>query len=239
MIQANSFNCNFDVDVFGNTLVTVTATKEGKSIRRLVDLETCMKMIKGNCILVQETQNYSHGLVPEGLVTSFSDSEGGLGALIHVGKGKHFYSNSKSKYMLPYPGLLFFYYIKNNNIKQKLCFAVKDKKITPKTRLYVYPYGNVSTYDGEICLGSTKLLKKQSITTYDMISECIHVFFNSKTDNHYYNPGTSTTIMKDLDSLVVHVNELGVFPDESLIPSEAGSVTKLIASCKEDLECIN
>lgn len=58
-----------------------------------------------------------------------------------------------------YPGLLFAIKVVNDRLFSMYLVAVKDNIINEDTKLYYYPYTNVSGDMGNVCLGSNKFSK--------------------------------------------------------------------------------
>jgi len=215
------FTAEFSIDSSGETVVTVNATKNGEGVLRKVTLADFLKMMDVNSEYAEDVLYFTHGIAQEGLISSISDNQGGLGAIFHLKKGKQFFSTKGKNYMLPFPGLVFAIRVNMDGVlKVGLCYAVKDAVITEDTILYRYPYGNVSGDNGKICFGSGNVEKPDGPITYKEIYRYIDLFLSADTSPHYYKPGSTTTIQKEFIDLIEYINELGEFPDASLLPAD-------------------
>lgn len=85
-----------------------------------------------------------------------------------------------------FPGLLFAIYVVNNRLSKLKVVAVKDEIITEDTKIYRYPYTNVSGEDGLVCLGSNNFEK--GILEEDKIFNVPNQFFSMPNTLHSYSP---------------------------------------------------
>ncbi len=117
--------------------------------------------------------------------------------------------------MIPYPNLIFYFEMKNGTVSKSLCFAVKDsfESITDTTKLYNYPFGNVST-SGSICWGGNFLgiLKGNP----QELEKRISLFFDAATNTDLYEQGVSCKKSIPLEELYNELNGKEFFDEELL-----------------------
>ena len=98
-------------------------------------------------------------------------------------------------YWIPFPGCLFFLEVKKGAVCHKYVYCYADEEIKDESRLFRYPFGNVSS-NGSICMGNI-LTKRLS---FEKADEFMDLFFSGVTNNDYYDksnilPGYSLSKM--------------------------------------------
>lgn len=81
--------------------------------------------------------------------------------------------------MVPYPTLLFVLIVNSGRLIESFCYAVAEQKVSGKSLLYHYPYGNVYQ-TGKICWGNNFIGRIQDIKSSERV---IELFFGSETNN--------------------------------------------------------
>lgn len=121
-----------------------------------------------------------------------------------------------------FPRLLFSYDIPLNKNGKQIdrigVYAVKDdgQPITEKTKLYKFPFSNVS--NGILCLGTNS---NPTISSYSELTD-LHkrFFFNTPfTSDHYANGNRNLSGAKDIRELAINLTEKE-FPEEWLLFKE-------------------
>lgn len=85
-----------------------------------------------------------------------------------------------------FPSLLFAINVVNDRVSKLYVVAVKDKVITEDTLIYKYPYTNVSTNKGNVCLGDNNFDK--GILDGDKLFNIPNEFFSMPNTLHSYSP---------------------------------------------------
>ncbi|MDU2121894.1 MAG: hypothetical protein E7E64_05105 [Clostridium celatum] len=89
-----------------------------------------------------------------------------------------------------FPGLLFAIDVVNNKLIKLYVVAVKDDDIKEDTKIYRYPFTNVSGKTGSVCLGSNHFEK--GILEGDKLFNVINQFFSMPNTLHSYSPHNNT-----------------------------------------------
>lgn len=112
------------------------------------------------------------------------------------------WENGKDSIMVPYPNIILVHYLTDGRLLKTKAFAVKEKNIvniTDETKLYTYPYGNVSPTGGRVCWGSNRF---DVITSFRDLNILTNMFITSPTNSDLYNPKLSTKKNINLVDLV-------------------------------------
>lgn len=101
--------------------------------------------------------------------------------------------------LIVYPSLFFTADIGSGILRCLRCFALKEAKrneVFEATELYQYPFGNVNSFDGKVCLGGNQLT---GITGYaDAIEKITNLFFSAGSNNDLYSGNTKAISQYDL-----------------------------------------
>lgn len=160
------------------------------------------------------------GEIPQGFVDgAVSDIPGTLGAIIYVPPQKRQFlldesgERKKAAYFMPMPGLVYMCVSNHGNIHTFRCYVFKEWE-GDKTKLYHYPFGNVSD-SGSICMGSVKKVK---ISDFMDIRKNIEQSLTAVTNRDYLDSGlcrTSVTVTQH--ELCDQVSKMDEFPSEILL----------------------
>lgn len=150
-----------------------------------------------------------------------------------VPKGMHQWAcNATNEFLcIPYPNLFFVIEVKDGTVMQKMAYAVADDFPTEDSKLYYYPYGNVSSV-GNICMGNC-ITKLDSISNSDAFVEA---FFLGIDAGHYYKKGEWAKPDVPLRELVSLVEKKQEFPVEWLMPSMNGKDQRTIQSVTKNFK---
>ena len=129
---------------------------------------------------------------------------------------------------IPYPNLFFVIEVNKGNVMSKKVYAVADDIPADDSKLYLYPYGNVSD-NGGICMGSC-ITELKSFANSDVF---VDAFFLGKDAGHYYKRGQWAKPDVPLRELISLVEKKGVFPAEWLMPSMDEKKQRTIQSVTE------
>lgn len=84
-----------------------------------------------------------------------------------------------------YPQLLFGIKVVNNKVSCLYVVATKEEEINENTKIYQYPYTNVSSRIGSVCLGRNEFEKDVRENNY--LYEIPNLFFSMPNSLHSYN----------------------------------------------------
>lgn len=138
-----------------------------------------------------------------------------------------FFGGDKDGGLVPFPSLVFFFSVDEGKVAASVVFAVKEtdkSKICDSTKLFNYPYGNVSPYNGRICWGGNPLKKCNSWSELEAI---IRLFFNAPTNSDLYRPKESISKDISLPTLIKRVKDTETFDLNLLKPANATFGDKL------------
>lgn len=177
--------------------VNVEILQNGILNRKKISIEQLLDIMNNvttdNYLLTNELpSNYINGYLA-------NNCSGKIAVFVEEQIQRFSFENQADAVMIPYPNLIFFFYIEKGILKSSRVFAVKEKKkrhITENTLLYHYPFGNVYSSDGSICWGRNLLRK---IKNFREVEEFIHIFITSPTNTDLYIPGT--TINRNINLL--------------------------------------
>lgn len=85
-------------------------------------------------------------------------------------------------YWIPFPGCLFFLEVNRGAVCTKCVYSYVDEVVGDDTKLYRYPFGNVSE-NGNICMGNISI-KKMKLSES---GEFMELFFTGETSDDYYD----------------------------------------------------
>lgn len=224
----NNFTSTIRYGELGETLVDCLITNEqGKAVKKTLTLDKYINMLSSHTIIKQTEQPIVRiGKTPQALYDGGLSSDGRLAACMIYPANKWYFSTQDNSgamknYYLNFPALVFFFKTAmNKRVTTAQCFAIKDEpeKINGSSKLYLYPYGNVS-HTGGICYGSGSSLIGE-INDFSDFEKCVEIFFSATTHAHYYQAGVNTKLAKTHFELVEYINELDSFPNDILQPAD-------------------
>lgn len=158
----------------------VTITGEyGKKKSRIVTVESIMKAMQA-AMLIKRT-SMAVGKIPFGQI---SEEQGkfcaDMVAVLPAGKQMMRYENTL--YDVSIPSLVFRFEVVREKIVQTDVYAMKDETPKDKSRLYRYPFGNVSM-TGRVCWGGNRL---PDILDLKGLEEAMMLFIQSLCNSDYF-----------------------------------------------------
>jgi len=125
----------------------------------------------------------------------------------------------QKKYSVPFPSLVFAFWLKSNMVQESWCFATKDPIYKGDAELHYFPYGNVHN-DGKICWGDTSFLGKNKYSSSNIssiVTRFLQAPFNRDLSDGVFNSpkrGVNSVL-----SLLQHLDGAHKFPKEILRPT--------------------
>lgn len=162
----------------------VTITGEyGKKKSRIVTVESIMKAMQA-AMLIKRT-SMAVGKIPFGYYDAQISEEQGkfcadMVAVLPAGKQMMRYENTL--YDVSIPSLVFRFEVVREKIVQTDVYAMKDETPKDKSRLYRYPFGNVSM-TGRVCWGGNRL---PDILDLKGLEEAMMLFIQSPCNSDYF-----------------------------------------------------
>lgn len=187
------------VSKYGMTQFDVEAVADdGTSVRKTLEPEALANLLLQNLDSVMEKKNLSidTGILPKGtlLYKKCVDSETfevtGSAICIHVPahRGIILYDprNGGKQVVetIAHPSYIYFFKEENGQLVTKKCFVVREKEPDLGSRLYRYPFGNVSHDTGAICVGNVQMPSIEKAIDY---SEVIFNLDNAFRNDDYYS----------------------------------------------------
>ena len=123
-------------------------------------------------------------------------------------------------YIVPYPALLIKFCVTKGYQNSTVCYALDTDTPTDNSKLYQYPFGNVST-EGKVCWGSNTLPNLPSLHDVDKL---VRIFYNSDSNSDYWgvNHHVKEWSKKDrtLGKFLTYLSKKEIFPKKLLVPKE-------------------
>lgn len=165
-----------------------------------------------------KADNFLHvGKLPEGYYDAILDKdEMGFKCLVVVPEGLKPIIYYSDIYMVPFPKLMFYFKVRTGILKESKVYALKSGRISDKTTLYKYPFGNV--YDGgKICWGGNVI---NGIYELRKVERIISTFFGSPTNDDLW--GKCINVPSDdprrvQRGLLESLNMEKTFPEDILV----------------------
>lgn len=204
-------------DCMGNALMRVSYEgDDGIVTEKNVTMDTYLSIIK-DATYSNLSSMVRIGRLPKGYVDGLisADSKNTFSVVVAVPAEKRALSFGHKHWYIPYPGLIFLFTVLHGELQKKSCFAYIDKQVTESTKLYQYPFGNVSEM-GSICMGSMTI---QNLTDMCDVESIIDDFFFSETNNDYYSKKNHTGMKQE--ELLKRLSKLDTFPEEWLTPNSS------------------
>lgn len=88
-----------------------------------------------------------------------------------------------TRYDIPIPSLAFYFSIVKSRIYQTKVFALKDERPKDQSKLFIYPFGNVSVGSGNVCWGANRLKDIQNLRD---LEEIVALFLQSQCNSYHY-----------------------------------------------------
>ena len=128
-------------------------------------------------------------------------------------------------YHVPFPKLIFRINVKNGQVLDKYCYAMKKGT----DNLFCYPFGNVAK-GGSICMGNISMKDMKSVSDFS------DAFFSGVTNNDFFgSDGNGKVSVKfTQEQLLEKLSGLKSFPD-SFLAEEKGLTLKMLCDKAPDM----
>lgn len=159
--------------------------EDGKGVKksRLVTAESLTEAFMKSAVYRQE--NIPVGKVPFGYYdAAVGRKKGRLCADVAtvLPAARQLIQYEESRYDICMPSLFFFFKVEEGKVSNTQVYAVKDEKPTDGSRLYRYPFGNVSEA-GNVCWGTNKL---PDIRELKDLEEVMMLFIQSRGNSDFF-----------------------------------------------------
>lgn len=201
----------------------VCGFKDGSQIQKTISFLDYQKLIKAGVKEVKELYREVPSLPKYFYKGGITTENNTFWVSFFVPKGNHqlLFSATNEFLSIPYPNLFFLLEVKKGTAMKKCVYAVADDIPNDDSKLYIYPYGNVSI-SGDICMGNCLT----ELENFSMSDRFIETFFLGKDAGHYYKSGQWAKPNVSLRDLISLVEKKGIFPTEWLMPSYGTNKTQ-------------
>lgn len=215
----------------------VITGQDGKKQSRIVSMESLLMAMQKSVIMPKVS--IAVGKIPFGYYDAQVSEEQGkfcadMVAVLPTGKQMMRYEDTF--YDVSVPSLVFRFEVVRQRITKTQVYVMKDEKPTDKSRLYRYPFGNVST-DGWVCWGGNKL---PDIHDLKGLEEAMMLFIQSPCNTDYYEGkqycGHAGLSLRELFEKLKDEN---TYPDDYLVGLKTGRKNMTLGDlvswrCKEN-----
>lgn len=178
---------------------------------------------------IEEERCYHIGKLPQyyfdGMIHRSRNGDLSGQMLLIVPKTKTITQFHDTRYEIPFPTLLFVYQLKTGRIENSQVYALKGKKWDYKTKLFLYPFGNVHDGSCKICWGSNALPEVKELSQLDVVTS---LFYSSSTNNDLYRPERTKWKVQNVRELYELLKGRAEFPEDKLVSCDKGCIQKLI-----------
>lgn len=204
------FTIDLNKDYEEVSLVGVEIHKNGYYIKKNIEYDSLIKVLNNSSI----SKHYFSASVPENSYYIFEENER-YGCIFFV-KGRKLplvYScNETEHFIVPYPNMLFKVTAMEGGSVSCNVYAIKDEKICDSTRLYQFPFSNVSKV-GHVCFGGNDIHFSEPKALAADCKKLVEAFFSSPYNGDYYTSDYTSLLEPDLKKLISTLSEYDVFPD--------------------------
>lgn len=201
-------------------LFRVTCEERGLTQVKNLTIEDTLKLL-GESQAEGKISFYDPGEKPFGYVKHFASDRCDTFkiAVMYPAKrrGIKYYNDT---YFVPYPNVLYIYEVRKGYVQTRRCFAVKDKKITPETKLYRFPFGNVNGDSGNMCYGYIRLPKLKNMSEIDKV---VDLFLSGAVNDDLWH-GNVSKKWKQFE-LFQYLENKKTFPNNLLVEVEGNATT--------------
>ncbi len=180
----------------GQMLFKVQLEQTDKVEVKTLDYASFISLMSGSA---SNEMYISLGKIPSGYVDADFAGQDTFKVFLQSPAQKRLMIFDKGHYWIPFPGCLFFLDIYHGSLKELFLYTFTDAEIREDTKLYHYPFGNVSE-TGRVCMGN--------IYFHDMVfgdaGKVVEAFFLGKTSSDYYNSrnvGSDYTLLQLIHKL--------------------------------------
>lgn len=197
-------------------IVNITVKEDKKTSRKRIsfkDFITAILMSTMN----DDSKYRSIGLLPQGYVTgaisatNTKDCKVTLQLPAQIRPMLYY----KKIYNIPYPALVFYFEAgKDGHVTVSKCYASAEESLTPDTKLYHYPFGNVYNDKCNICWGNIALPVIEELKDFEKL---LTLFFGGSTNDDLWKKGnTGSSTQREL---IEKLSKMETFPSEWLSPA--------------------
>lgn len=197
-----------------------TEDENGMKQSRLVTVASLMEAFMKSA--VQRLENVPVGGIPFGYYDAAVGSRNGkfcAETVTVLPAGKQMIQYEESRYDICMPSLVFCFKVEEGRISNTRVYVVKDVKPTDRSRLYRYPFGNVSE-TGCVCWGNNRL---PSVRKLKDLEEAMMLFIQSRGNSDYFKSkeycGHEGMTLRQLYEML---KDRESYPDEYLVAMKQG-----------------
>lgn len=194
--------------------------EDGKKRSRIVTMESVMKAMQQSMVIPRV--GVAVGKIPFGYYDAQISEEQGkfcadMVAVLPAGKQMMRYENTF--YDISIPSLVFRFEVFREKIVKTDVYAMKDEAPRDKSRLYRYPFGNVSMA-GRVCWGGNKL---PDIRDLKGLEEAMMLFIQSPCNSDYFRGNEYCGHAElSLRELFEKLKDEEAYPDDYLVALKEG-----------------
>lgn len=197
-------------DKLGNYLMRVRLEEDdGTVTEKSVPMDVYLSILKDNTFSNSEELVHIPKLPKHYLDGKISSSEDTFSVSLFYPEEKRAMKFGNKHWYVPFPPLVFKFAVNKGVIASKQCVAVigtgEDMPV------YCYPFGNVSSESGSICMGS---ISGRNIRRMEDVEDVVADFFMSETNNDYYSDNNATSYRQE--ELLGRLEKMEHFPVEWL-----------------------
>jgi len=161
--------------------ITVEDIEDGIRAYKAVEPEVFLECVRSSI----RTQLVSSGIMPGGAFY-YAAGDGGMQKIcMEFQPRKCDVVYEKKTYSdFPLPRLVFGFSLKNGRITGVNLGVTEEGMLTPKSRMFVYPFSNVSGF--RLCFGANRLPDVKSL---HQLSGVMHFIMSMPNNNDHYTPG--------------------------------------------------
>lgn len=163
----------------------VVEEDSGSVFKKIISMDDFTKMILTATDDAEDSRISRLGTLPQGFIDGGMEL-GNMEAIMYVPPRKEIVNFFGTTYVVPFPALIFHFFVSNGKLTKSLVFATKVnsmEQLGNETPLFHYPFGNVYN-DGKICWGNSVLPVINSLKQMD---EYVSLFFSSGTNNDLFH----------------------------------------------------
>ena len=161
--------------------ITVEDIEDGVRAYKAVEPEVFLECVRSSI----RTQLVSSGIMPSGAFY-YAAGDGGMQKIcMEFQARKCDIVYEKTTYSdFPLPRLVFGFSLKNGRITGVNLGVTEEGMLTPKSRMYIYPFSNVSGF--RLCCGANRLPDVKSL---HQLTGVMHFIMSMPNNNDHYTPG--------------------------------------------------
>ena len=161
--------------------ITVEDIEDGIRAYKAVEPEVFLECVRSSI----RTQLVSSGIMPSGTFY-YAAGDGGMQKIcMEFQPRKCDVVYEKTTYSdFPLPRLVFGFSLKNGRITGVNLGVTEEGMLTPKSRMFVYPFSNVSGF--RLCCGANRLPDVKSL---HQLTGVMHFIMSMPNNNDHYTPG--------------------------------------------------